>query len=391
MPTRALVALGIGQCVNWGVLYYAFAVLVVPLQRELRVPTWIVTGAFSLALLMSAALAPRVGRWTDRGHGPFVMQAAGYAAAALMVTWVLLPGVPALLYAIWTGLGLCMAAALYEPAFVIVGRAHREPAARLRALALVTVFGGFASTVFLPFTALLVESGWRNAALCLAVILTFSTWITGRVVFRDLRDAPHSSAAGATYPQAARFTDASFVLVAGVFTLATLASAALTTNLIPALGERGESPATAALIGGLMGAMQVPGRALLMSGRLAGSPRALLSVSLLLHGAGLAAIAFASSTTTLVAGASIFAVGAGLMTIVRPYVIQSVFGIERAGDLTGRVARTQQLARAAGPFVLALLASRLTYGVVLAVVAASFVMVVPAVLGGLMTPMKETV
>jgi hypothetical protein len=135
----------------------------------------------------------------------------------------------------------------------------------------------------------------------------------------------------------------------------------------------------------------VPGRALLMSGRLAGSPRALLSVSLLLHGAGLAAIAFASSTTTLVAGASIFAVGAGLMTIVRPYVIQSVFGIERAGDLTGRVARTQQLARAAGPFVLALLASRLTYGVVLAVVAASFVMVVPAVLGGLMTPMKETV
>jgi hypothetical protein len=389
MPTRALVALGIGQCVNWGVLYYAFAVLVVPLQRELRVPTWIVTGAFSLALLMSAALAPRVGRWTDRGGGPVMMQTAGYLAAALMLAWVLLPGALAL-YVIWGGLGLCMAAALYEPAFVIVGRTHQDPVARLRALALVTVFGGFASTVFLPLTAFLVTSGWRSAVLCLAAILTGSTWMTGRVVFRELRDTFHSSGAGSAYPQAARFTDASFVLVAGVFTLATLASAALTTNLIPALGERGESPAAAALIGGLMGAMQVPGRALLMSGRLAGSPRALLAVSLLLHGAGLGAIALASSTTTLIVGASIFAVGAGLMTIVRPYVIQSVFGIERAGDLTGRVARKQQLARAAGPFLLAVLAGRFTYGAVLAVVAASFVMAAPAVFGGLITPMKET-
>ena len=38
MTSRAIVALGIGQCVNWGVLYYAFGVLLVPLERDLGIP-----------------------------------------------------------------------------------------------------------------------------------------------------------------------------------------------------------------------------------------------------------------------------------------------------------------------------------------------------------------
>jgi hypothetical protein len=93
MTRRAIVALGIGQCVNWGVLYYAFAVLVLPLERELGVPTWVVTGAFSLAFLMSAATAPSVGRRGDRDRGAMVMQVGGFGAAALLVVWTLMPGV----------------------------------------------------------------------------------------------------------------------------------------------------------------------------------------------------------------------------------------------------------------------------------------------------------
>ena len=187
MTPRAIVALGIGQCVNWGVLYYAFAVLVLPLQRELGVPTWVVTGAFSLALLMSAAFAPAVGRWGDRDRGAIVMQAGGLGAAALLAVWTFVPGVPSL-YIVWAGLGLCMAATLYEPAFVIVGRAHDDPAQRLRALAAVTLFGGLASTLFLPGTAYVVAAaGWRGAVLTLAALLVASTVITRRFVFRHLR------------------------------------------------------------------------------------------------------------------------------------------------------------------------------------------------------------
>src|SRR5512145_2740354 len=100
MTPRAVAALGIGQCVNWGVLYYAFAVLVLPLERELGVATWAVTGAFSLALLISAALAPGIGRWADRDGGPLMMQVGGVSASVVLVAWTFVPGLLAL-YAVW--------------------------------------------------------------------------------------------------------------------------------------------------------------------------------------------------------------------------------------------------------------------------------------------------
>ena len=199
MTRRALIALGIGQCVNWGVLYYAFAVLPVPLEQELRQPTWVVTGAFSLALLMSSALAPHVGAWCDRGRGSPIMQVGGIVAALRLALWTFLPGVVAL-YAVWAVLGLCMAASLYEPAFVIVGRSFTNPRQRLRALAAVTLFGGLASTVFLPATAVLVSSwGWRRAVLVLAVALAISTAVTRTLVFSasgpSERHDPHPTGA----------------------------------------------------------------------------------------------------------------------------------------------------------------------------------------------------
>ena len=80
---RAVIAIGIGQLVNWGVLYYAFGVLLLPVEETLQAPRWIVAGAFSLSLLISALVAPAVGRLADRGQGPAVMQAGGLVAAGL--------------------------------------------------------------------------------------------------------------------------------------------------------------------------------------------------------------------------------------------------------------------------------------------------------------------
>jgi MFS family permease len=155
MTRRAVVALGMAQCINWGVLYYAFTVLVVPVSKDLGASPAIVTGAFSLALLVSALLSPVVGSAIDRGHGPSMMRAGGWAAAVLLLLWAGLPGV-ASLYAVWIGLGACMATTLYEPAFAIVARAQADPAQRLRALAMVTVFGGVARWGFLRSKGIIV-------------------------------------------------------------------------------------------------------------------------------------------------------------------------------------------------------------------------------------------
>lgn len=393
MTPRAVIGLGIGQLVNWGVLYYAFAMLVQPLERELGVPTWVVTGAFSVALLMSALLAPTVGRWGDRDRGALLIQAGGIVAAAVLVAWTFMPGVLTL-YVVWAGLGFCMAATLYEPAFVIVGRAYDDPARRLRALAAVTLFGGLASTVFLPGTAFLVEAvGWRGAVLVLAALLVMSTGITSIFVFRHMPATPLRSGAARSAPQApdAGTEPRRFLYVVACFALATFASAGFAANLVPALGERGASTAIAAMLGGLMGVMQLPGRALLMYGALAGSPARLVATSLLLHAFGLAAVAFAPSMLGVALGTIAFALGAGLTTLVRPYLIQTMFSSGSGGYLNGRLARHQQLARAVGPLVIAWLGSVVGYAAAFAVIAGAFTVLALASQGVLSGIRRATV
>jgi MFS family permease len=371
MTSRTIIVLGIGQCVNWGVLYYAFAVLLLPVAGELGVAKWVVTGAFSLALLTSAALAPAVGRWTDSGHGARVMEIGGFTGATLLVSWAVIPTVGTL-YLVWAGLGLSMATTLYEPAFAIVGRAHDDPTDRLRALAAVTVFGGLASTVFLPCTAFLVRGmGWRGAVGVLACALAASTYMMRVFAFRHLPTP-------ATTPTPSRTTVGAdeavphFGVVLLVFSLASLASAAFMANLVPALGERHVSPTAAAVLGGLLGVMQLPGRALLMNGRLGASPFRLLVISLALQAAGLATLAAAPSVAVVALGITVFATGAGLTTLVRPHLVQTAFKMDKAGYLNGRLAQSQQVARAAGPIAAAWLAGTAGYAAVLGLLAALF-------------------
>jgi hypothetical protein len=370
MTSRAVLALGIGQLVNWGVLYYAFGVLMVPVERDLEVGRPVVAGAFSLALLMSAAAAPLVGRASDRGHGPLLIQAGGFLAAALLAVWSLLPNV-ATMYLAWAGLGLCMAATLYEPAFAVVGRSFGNMNDRLRALATVTVLGGLASTAFLPLTALLNEAwGWRVAVGALAGIVCLSTAFTSLVALRPV------SSPGAISPGPVRHASgdvrAGLGSVVAVFSMTSLASAAFTTMLVPAFVDREFSLTTAAMLGGVLGLMQLPGRVLLMNGRLDTSPGSLLIASLLLQAAGLFVLAAARSIPSAAAGVGLFATGAGLTTLIRPFLVQKIFGIARAGHLNGIVARSQQLARAAAPVLAVGLASVIGYGAVFGLLAAIF-------------------
>jgi MFS family permease len=364
---RAVVALGVAQCVNWGVLYYAFTVLVVPVSVDLGTSPWVATGAFSLALLVSALLSPIVGARLDRGRGPAMMRAGGWSAAALLLLWAAVPGV-ASLCVVWIGLGACMATTLYEPAFAIVARSQADPAERLRALALVTVFGGVASTVFLPSTDLLVRTvGWRMAVVALAAAVAASTVLTQAVVPVDVRPGAFGPGPVGADPAHALPDGAgrAFLWAVLTFGFASFASAGLTANLVPALAERHVHPATTALLGSTIGVMQLPGRVLLSAGALAGSPARLIAVSLALQAAGLVGVALASSVVGIAAALMVFAGGAGLSTLARPHFTQTSFGVGRAGYLNGRLARWQQLARAAGPIGAAVLASGAGYGAVL--------------------------
>ena len=76
-----VVALGVAVTVSYGVLSYAFAVLVVPMQQDLDASRAAITGAASVALLASAAASIPVGRLLDR-ISPRLVMATGAVAAS---------------------------------------------------------------------------------------------------------------------------------------------------------------------------------------------------------------------------------------------------------------------------------------------------------------------
>ncbi len=368
MHPRAIWAIGCGQLVNWGVLYFAFSVLLIPLEEAFDSPRWLVAGAFSLGLLLSAAVAPTIGRLADRGQGPAVMQAGGLLAAVLLFAWAL---VPTLLttYIVWAALGVCMAAILYEPVFAIVGRAYDDPQGRLRAIATVTVTGGLASTAFLPGTAALIARfELRGAIVALGIILAVTTLLVGQIAFRDhdwsaatIRDVIAGSVSfggdGSGLSGLNR--------LAWIFAISIVVNAAIGSNLVAALIDRGLAPTLAATVAGTFGLMQLPGRLFLTSPASAPHPAKLLLFSFALQIIGLVALTF-HGTAAMWIGVTTFAGGTGLTTLARPYLVLHQYGPERAGYANGVIARAQQLARAAGPVSAAAIAGAAGYSVVFA-------------------------
>ncbi|HEV8692837.1 MAG TPA: MFS transporter [Lysobacter sp.] len=343
---QAIWLLGLCQCVLWGVLYYSFSVLLVPMENSLGLSRTAVAGAFSMGLLAMAVMAPIIGRWLDAGHATRVTRIGVTLAFAGLLLVAMAHGA-IVLYAGWLCIGISMAMLLYEPAFALVIRAVAEENQRLRALAAVTVLGGLASTVFLPaVSALIAGWNWRAAVLVCAGAVVLAAWTMERHVVPALpaigSPSPRARVASESWPP-------HFAALVAIFASGTLASMALTTLLIPLLVDRGASPAVAAAVLAALGVAQLPGRIWLLRGRREVPARALNLSPIVLQVTGLAVIVLATSPWWVATGVAVFGLGAGLQTLARPWLVQALYGVSDAGRWNGEVARIQGFARAAGP------------------------------------------
>jgi MFS family permease len=169
-PWRAVAVLGVTQIIAWGTIFYT-PVLIVPLIAAER--GWSLTfsmGGFSLALLVAGLVSPRVGRSIDR-YGGHVVMTAGALVSAVGLVGLVYANSPASYLAVWVVLGAGLAASLYDPAFATLGRVFG--AAARRPITVLTLAGGFASTIGWPTTHLLLGSvGWRGTYLVYAALLT---------------------------------------------------------------------------------------------------------------------------------------------------------------------------------------------------------------------------
>ncbi len=360
------------ELVSWGILYYAFSVLIVPMGDDLGWTRVQMTAAFSVGGLVSGLFGIPVGRWVDR-HGARALMTAGSIGATIMVlAWSMVQSLP-VFYLIWAGIGLTMSAVLYEPAFVVVATWFRRD--RTRALAVLTFTGGLASVVFLPLTNWLVEGfGWRDALVILAVILAVTTVIPHALFVRHtpsglglvpdgaerievLHEAPAdrqpAMLADTTLRSALRMP--SFWWMASSFATIWGCGVAVQIHFIPYLLDQGYSPAFAASAAGAIGLLKLPGRVIFapLANRF-GHRLVALSI-FLLHAIAIAVLAVADSRLGVFAFVGLFSAGNGALTLMRASLVGDVFGLAAYGSISGALAFSTQAAMAAGPLVVSLL------------------------------------
>jgi MFS family permease len=353
-----LPALCATQIVSWGIVYYAFPVLNPQITAATGWTAGATTAAFSFGLLISALAGIRVGRILDR-RGPRTVMAAGSLIGAASLTIVAAaPNLPVFI-AGWALAGLAMAATFYQPAFAALTRWWAPD--HVRALTIVTLAGGLASTVFAPLTAALADhKTWRHTYLVLAAILAAVTIPTHALALRapwpDTPTATTHETTGAAEVGHSR----PFLLLAAAFTLSSFAMYAVVVALVPLLLERGDTTSQAAWTLGIGGAGQTLGRTLYAN--LARRTSAPARTTILIALGALTTTAFATlhGPYALLITASIAAgMVRGNLTLLQATAITDRWGTTQYGRLSGLLAAPATTAAALAPFAGAALAGPL--------------------------------
>lgn len=353
---RLVAGLAVSQTVGYGVLYYAFSVFLTPTAHDLHTSVPVVTGALTCSLLAGAIAAVPVGRHLDRRGGRALMSAGSIAASVLVAAWSQVDCAWQL-YAVWIGIGIAAAAVLYEAAFAVIV-SWFDAGTRAKALLAVTIVAGFASSIFLPASGILLAAvGWRDAVLVLAAVHATLT-IPFHLLISRPAQPPKKTDAGAEDRReavvAAALRDPAFWTLGGALLAQGAAVFVIGVLLVSALRGYGHSPTFAATAAGGLGVLSVTGRlAFAAAGRRAlptDVAAAVFAIQAL--GAGLLPL-FGRTSPGAIGCILIFGLGFGVATLIRPAVLTQRYGTEAFATLSGVLTVPYTLVKALAPLAAA--------------------------------------
>ncbi|MEU4478995.1 MFS transporter [Micromonospora sp. NPDC023966] len=371
---RIVAALAITSTIGYGTLYYAYAVLLGPMAASLDASTTTVTGALTASVLAGALMAIPVGRWLDRRGGRALMTAGSITATALLIAWSQVQTIGQL-YAVMIGIGITGAMVLYEPAFAVI-ISWFTPARRPAALLAVTVVAGFASTIFMPLTGMLVAHlGWRDALLTLAAI---HGTVTIPLHALTIRTPPHvtSPTPAARSDHTLRRTAAgaamrdpgSWILAAALIAHGA-ATSTIGVHLVGYLTNRGHPATFAATVAGLLGVLSVTGRLVLTGARRQLTVTTIVATVFAIQAVAVLAMPFtAGSRVGAVITVTGFGLGFGIASLAAPALLADRYGTTAYATIAGRLTAPVTTAKAAAPLLAATLLPHGGYHLLLAAV-----------------------
>lgn len=350
-----LIALGFLQILSWGTLYYSIAVFARPFRQFLDLPNFIVFGAFSTALLVCGFLSPLAGRWLDTSNCRIPL-ATGSIAAGLGLTTLAISTGP-LTYVIgWLIIGFAMSLSLYEPVFSVLHKLF--PIYFRKTVTVITLLGGFASTLVWPISDwLIITIGWREALLLFAVfhiaigfpfnLFLFDDYNSINVNNRVPLQSDNSSFHDHKLKKVIFWLSVAFGAAAFVFSV-------LSIMIIDIFETRGFERAHAILLAASIGPMQVFGRIFEWRfGKLYSARHS-----------GLYALVFLTVSMTILCliypvwtlgflFVFFYGVANGVLTIARGAVPAEILGDQLSAERFGLIARPVSIARAVAPAIFA--------------------------------------
>jgi MFS family permease len=357
VPAGVIWALGTTQVIGYGTLYYAFSVLAPEIGAEFGwSPEW-VFGALSIALLLGGLLAPVAGHLADR-FGAARTMVVGSMLASLLLVGVALSGDGISLALALIGMEIAAALVLYATAFATLVQLGGQGAQR--SITHLTLIAGFASTLFWPLTALLLDvMDWRSvylvfAALNLFVCAPLHFWIAQRKAAPALASTVTTPVAPETGSLVGRQRSVGFGLMMLAFAIQGFTLSAITLQIMPVLSGIGLG-ASALVVTTVFGPAQVLSRLVnMLMGRNLPQPWLAVIASALLPAGLTVLVLTAPSLPGAIAFALLFGLGSGLTSIVAGSLPLYLMGRERYGSRLGWLSSARQVASAIAPFLMAL-------------------------------------
>ncbi|MEO1288930.1 MAG: MFS transporter, partial [Chloroflexota bacterium] len=354
--------LAITTTLGYGILYYAFTVMMTPMETDLGWSRGEINLGFSISLLVWGLMAYPVGWWVDKYGARLLMTSGSVLGTLCIIAWAQVTNLW-IFYIIWFGIGLAGAMILYEPAFAVIATWFREK--RSTALTIVTFAGGFASTIFLPLTDyLLITLGWRQAIIVLGIIFGLLTIpLTGLIIRHrpsdlgtdvdglddkthvNTRPEPNLSVSDAIR---SRFF---WMLTLGFF-IAGFGAGAIRVHSIPIFVGLGLTSTAAAFASGSIGILQVVGRVIFIPLDRFMSGRIMLAGLFAMQAIAILALALGFSPIVSVSiFVGFFGASVGMRTLVRPSILADTFGSTNYGRISSLMALPLTISGTTSPFI----------------------------------------
>jgi len=355
------VGLGLTQILGYGSLMYAYAVLLPRMADHLDLSLSTVFGILSLGLFFGGLVSPVAGMLVDRFGGRWVMTLGSIGAGLALMSLSQVSGRFGLFLAILLAEGAGMFV-LYNVAFAAIMRIEsRVPAAR--AISIIALFGGVASTIFWPLTLSLANAfGWQSTWITLGLMVLLICTPLHFILLEGPQKGPEAITAplnqdwpelqGAVRQKAMLWMILSFVFSGYVM-------GAVMTLWVSNVQTLGHTAATAAFAGAMIGPFKTVGRGfeMLVSRNLYPLVTYAMSLGLMMAGFILL-LGVGASFIGLLCAAALYGMGDGIKTIARGTLPLALFGQQGYGARLGWMSFVQMAVNASAPFTFAYLAEQ---------------------------------